>query len=99
LAVNLVLIVLGVVFGSLAVALVVYGRSRVRQAPKVTAKPAAVSVTKPAAVSVTKPAAVSVTKPAVTAGKPKPSEKFCEKCYAVISDDLEFCSECGARQT
>jgi len=74
LAVNLVLVVLGVVFGGLAVAIVVYGRLRVRQAPKTTAKPA------------------------VTTGKPKPSEKFCEKCYAVISDDLEFCSECGARQ-
>ena len=82
-AVNLVLIVLGVVFGGLAVAIVVYGKSRVRQAPKVTAKPAA----------------VSVNKPAVAAGKPKSSEKFCEKCYAVISDDLEFCSECGTRQT
>ena len=81
--VNMILVVLGVVFGGLAVAMVVYGRLRVRQAPKVTAKPAA----------------VSVTKPGVTAGKPKPSEKFCEKCYAVISDDLEFCSECGARQT
>ena len=90
-AVNVVLIVLGVVFGGLAVAIVVYGRSRVKQAPKVTARPAAISVNKPAA--------VSVNKPAVAAGKPKSSEKFCEKCYAVISDDLEFCSECGARQT
>jgi hypothetical protein len=91
LAVNLVLMALGVVFGGLAVAIVAYGRSRVRQAPKTTAKPAAPSVTKPAA--------VSMTRPAVTTGKPRPSEKFCEKCYAVISDDLEFCSECGARQT
>lgn len=83
LTVNMVLVVLGVLFGGLAVAIVIYGRSRVRQAPKTTPKPAA----------------AATTKPPISTAKAKPSEKFCEKCYAVISDDLEFCSECGARQT
>lgn len=71
-----------IVFGALAAGLIIYGMSRVRGGPKVQAKPATKSIAA-----------------AKTASKTTTTEKrFCHKCYAIIPEGLEFCSECGERQ-
>jgi hypothetical protein len=80
-----VLILVGI-FGAIAAGLVVYGLLQSRREPKSQIKAA------------TTPVAKTVTTPTKTQSKTPVSERFCEKCYAIIPGDLEFCSECGARQ-
>jgi ribosomal protein L40E len=81
---NPVIVILGIVFGALAAGLVLYGKLR---APPVAVK------------QQPKPVTMSVTKPQKTEARAESSDYFCHKCYAFISPDLEFCSECGEKQT
>jgi hypothetical protein len=69
----------------MAAVFVVYGIVQSRGKPKPQLKLATTSVTKAAP-------------PPKTQSKTTPSERFCEKCYAIIPEGIEFCSECGARQ-
>lgn len=84
---ELVILVLGGIFGAIAAGLVIYGLLQPRREPKSQVKVA------------TTPVAKTVTTPAKTQSKTPASERFCEKCYAIIPGDIEFCSECGARQS
>jgi len=84
---DVIILVLGVVFGAMAAGLVIYGVLQSRRELKLQAKPATTPVTK------------ATPTPAKTPSKTTASERFCEKCYAIIPADIEFCSECGARQT
>ncbi len=81
---NLVVVTLAIVFGALAGGLILYGKLH---APPVVVKQQA------------KPVAMSATKPQKTETRGEASDHFCQKCYAFISPDLEFCSECGEKQT
>lgn len=86
---NPVIIILGIAFGVMATALVVYGLVQSKRQPRSQAQSPTAPVPKP------------VPKPQRTEVKTKssePTDYFCQKCYAMISPDLEFCSECGAKQ-
>ncbi len=82
---NPIIIILGIIFGAMAAALVIYGVVQSKRQQKSQAPPPTVSVPKPQ-------------KTEVRVKSSEPSDYFCQKCYAMISPDLEFCSECGAKQ-
>jgi hypothetical protein len=86
---NLVLLILGIFFGAIAsISLLIgirhslYLRKQVKLKPTIT----------------TKQKQLQKKKVHIPQKKTVATERFCENCYAIIPENLEFCNKCGAKQ-